>query len=213
MFDGLKQLFRKRDFLLLMAIFFIGLGVFNSVTTWIEGIVRPRGFTSVQAGYAGGLMIVGGVIGALILPVLSDKYHKRVPFIVGALAGAIPGLAGVTFGTNADVLMFSSFLLGFCLLACGPIGFQYGAEVARPTPEGTTNGMLLLMGQVSGIAFILGMDAFKLAPSGAMTPSLVVMIGLVAIGLVAATRLKESTLLRPETDAHAMRPAEGDARR
>jgi hypothetical protein len=30
---------------------------------------------------------------------------------------------------------------GFALLSAGPIGFQYGAEIARPTPEGTANGV------------------------------------------------------------------------
>ena len=196
MFDGLKQALRKRDFVLLMMIFFIGLGVFNAVTTWIEDIVRPRGFSIVQAGYAGGIMIVGGVIGAVILPVLSDRYRRRVPFIVIALVGAIAGLVGFTFAADSTLLMLSAFILGFFLLSSGPIGFQYGAEIARPTPEGTSNGLLLLMGQVSGIAFIFGMDSFKVAGTGSMTPSLVVLIGLMLVALVLATRLHESELLK-----------------
>jgi MFS family permease len=194
MFDGLKQALHKRDFLLLMLVFFIGLGVFNAVTTWIEDIVRPRGFTTTQAGIAGGLMIVGGVIGAVILPTLSDRYRRRVPFILLALAGCLPGLAGITLVTSTFLLYLSAFVLGFFLLSSGPIGFQYGAEIARPTPEGTSTGLLLLMGQVSGIAFIFGMDIFKTG-SGSMTPSLVVMIALMVVSLLVATRLHESSLL------------------
>ena len=34
-FDGLKQTLRKREFALLMIVFFVGLGMFNAVTTWI----------------------------------------------------------------------------------------------------------------------------------------------------------------------------------
>jgi MFS family permease len=195
MFDGLKQALRKKDFLLLMGVFFIGLGVFNAITTWIEDIVRPRHFSTTQAGIAGGLMIAGGVIGALILPTLSDRYRRRVPFIVLALAGTIPGLVGITFVTSTFLLYLSGFTLGFFLLSSGPIGFQYGAEIARPTPEGTSNGLLLLMGQVSGIAFIFGMDSFK-TPAGSMTPSLIVLIVLMFLSLLVATRLKESALLR-----------------
>jgi MFS family permease len=195
MLDGLRQVVQKRDFLLLMLIFFFGLGIFNSVTTWIEDIVRPRGFSITQAGIAGGLMIAGGVIGALILPALSDRYRRRVPFILIALAGAIPGLAGVTFGTGIGLLLLSSFFLGFFLLSSGPIGFQYGAEIARPTPEGTSNGLLLLMGQISGIAFIFGMDSFKDPATGSMTPSLLILIGLMLLSLLVATRLHESKLL------------------
>jgi MFS family permease len=195
MLDGLKQIVRKRDFQWSLLIFFIGLGIFNSVTTWIEDIVRPRGFSITEAGIAGGLMILGGVIGALVLPGLSDRYRRRVPFIVIALAGAIPGLAGVTFASTLALLYLAAFVFGFFLLSSGPIGFQYGAEIGRPTPEGTSNGLLLLMGQISGIAFIIGMDSFKVPATGSMTPSLVALIVLMGVALLVATRLHESSLL------------------
>ena len=145
-----------------MIIFFIGLGVFNSVTTWIEDILRPRGFSATQAGITGGLMIVGGIIGALIIPMLSDHYKKRTPFIIIALIGATLGLTGITFATSYWLLLTSGMVLGFFLLSSGPIGFQYGAEITYPASEGTSNGMLLLMGQISGIAFIFGMDSLEI---------------------------------------------------
>jgi len=196
--DGLKQILRRRDFILLMIIFFVGLGAFNAVTTWIEDIVRPRGFSITQAGVTGGLMVVGGVIGALIIPSLSDRYRKRVPFILLALAGAIPGLIGITYATSYWLLLASAFVLGFCLLSAGPIGFQYGAEITYPAPEGTSNGLLLLMGQISGIIFIFGMDSFKSPETGSMTPSLVALIGLTVLGLLLGTRLRESRLMTDE---------------
>ncbi len=194
--DGLKSMMRNRDFLLLLVLFFIGLGLFNAVTTWIEDIVRPRGFTIDQAGLAGGMMVVGGIVGALVLPVLSDRARRRVPFMVLALAGAIPGLLGVAFATSYALLLVSSFALGAFLLSSGPLGFQYGAEITHPAPEGTSNGLLLLAGQVSGIAFIVGMDALK-APSGSMSLSLAILAGLLVVALALATRLRESPALRP----------------
>jgi len=199
-FDGLRQILRQRDFVLLMLVFFVGLGVFNGVTTWIEDIVRPRGFSITQAGITGGLMVMGGVIGALILPSLSDRYRKRTPFIILSLAGATLGLVGVTYATGYWLLLASAFVLGFFLLSAGPIGFQYGAEIAYPAPEGTSNGLLLLMGQISGIVFILGMDSFKSPATGSMSPSLIVLIGLMVLGLLLATRLRESTLMTEDAD-------------
>jgi len=199
-FDGFKQTLRNKDFIWLMVIFFIGLGVFNSVTTWIEDILRPRGFSAPQAGITGGLMIVGGVIGALIIPMLSDRYKKRIPFIIIALAGATLGLAGITFATSYWLLLTSGMTLGFFLLSSGPIGFQYGAEITYPASEGTSNGMLLMMGQISGIAFIFGMDSLKSAATGSMTRSLVVLIILMVISLLISLRLKESKILNKEED-------------
>jgi len=197
-FDGLKHILRRRDFILLMVIFFVGLGVFNGVTTWIEDIVRPRGFSTTQAGMIGGLMVVGGVVGALVLPSLSDRYRKRTPFMVLALVGATLGLGGIAVAPSYGLLLTSAFVMGFFLLSAGPIGFQYGAEITYPAPEGTSNGLLLLMGQISGIVIIFGMDAFRSPATSAMTPSLVVLIGLMVLSLLLCTRLRESMAVAPE---------------
>ncbi len=193
--DGLKEMLRNKDFYLLIFIFFIGLGVFNSVSTWIEDILRPRGFSTDQAGTTGGVMIIAGIVGALIMPILSDHYRKRIPFIIVALIGSIIGLVGLTFATDYWVLLSSGSVLGFFLLSSGPIGFQYGAEITFPASEGTSNGLLLMMGQVSGIAFIFALDSFKSVINGSMTQPLMVLIGLMVLSLLLSTRLKESPLM------------------
>ena len=195
-FDGLKESLRNRGFVLLLVVFFVGLGVFNAITTWIEEILRPRGFSIIQAGNSGGLMIVGGIIGAVILPLLSDRARKRTPYLLLAVIGATLGLAGLTFTTSYGLLLVSAFIFGFFLLSAGPIGFQYGAELTYPTPEGTSNGLLLMMGQISGILFILGMDSFKSPVNGSMTVPLIVLIGLMLLGLFLATRLREAAATR-----------------
>ncbi len=193
--DGLKDTLQNKNFYWLFLIFFVGLGIFNSVTTWIEDIVRPRGFTAEDAGYVGGIMIMGGILGALILPMLSDKFQKRKLFIMIALMGCIVGLIGVTFAYNYQVLLTSGFILGFFLLSAGPIGFQYGAEITYPASEGTSNGLLILAGQISGIAFIFGMDSFKDPVSKSMTFPLEVMIVLSVLILILSTQLKESPFM------------------
>ena len=194
-FDGFKQMFRQRNFILLLIIFFIGLGTFNAVTTWIEDIVRPHGFSSTQAGIIGGLMIVGGILGALVIPTLSDHLRKRTPFILLALIGATLGLVGIAYATSYWLLLVASFVMGFFLLSAGPIGFQYGAETTYPTPEGTSNGLLILMGQISGIVFIFGMDSFKSPVTGSMTLSLVALIGLMVLSFILSFFLKEPKIL------------------
>ncbi|MFN2146522.1 MAG: MFS transporter, partial [Anaerolineales bacterium] len=88
-------------------------------------------------------------------------------------------------------ILISSLFFGFFLLRAGPIGFQYGAELTYPAPEGASNGMMLLVGQISGIAFILALDAFKSPETGTMTAPLAVMIGLMVISIFLTTLLKE----------------------
>jgi len=176
--------------------FFIGLGMFNGISTWIEDIVRPRGFTISQAGMLGGLMLGGGIIGAVIIPLLSDQSRRRKPFLLLALVGLIPGLVGMTYSTSYWLLLLSGFLFGFFLLSAGPVGFQYAAEITHPAPEGTSNSLLLVMGQISGIAFIFGMDALKAPDTGAMTTSLLALAALVVIALILAAMLRESPVYK-----------------
>jgi len=194
MFDGLKQMLRQRDFILLLAVFFIGLGMFNGISTWIENIVRPRGFSISQAGLLGGLMLIGGIVGAVIMPILSDRSRRRKPYIILSLCGLLPGLAGMTFATSYWLLLVSGFVFGFFLLSSGPIGFQFGAELTRPAPEGTSNSLLLVMGQISGIIFIFGMDALKSPATGAMTGSLLALLVLTVLSILLSTLIKERPL-------------------
>jgi MFS family permease len=196
MFDGLKSMLRRRDFVFLLAMFFVGLGMFNSVSTWVEDIVRPRGFTISQAGWLGGLMLIGGIIGAIVIPLVSDRSGRRKPFILLALVGLIPGLLGLTLATASWLLFLSGFVFGFFLLSAGPIGFQYAAEITRPAPEGTSNSLLLVMGQISGIAFILAMDALKDPATGAMTTSLLVLAALTAVSAILAALIRESPIYK-----------------
>ena len=192
MFDGLKSMLRRRDFLFLLVMFFVGLGMFNSISTWVEDIVRPRGFSISQAGALGALMLVGGIVGAVVIPLVSDKSRRRKPFMFMAFAGLIPGLIGMTYATSYGLLLLSGFVFGFFLLSAGPIGFQYAAEITHPAPEGTSNSLLLLMGQISGIVFIMGMDAMKDRATGAMTISLLALAALAVAGAVLAALVRES---------------------
>ncbi len=195
MLDGLRSMLGSRDFVLLLVIFFVGLGTFNGVTTWIEQILAPRGFRAEQAGIAAGVMLAGGIIGAVVMPLISDSMRRRKPFIVIALAGMIPGLLGIAYAEGYPLLLASAFVFGFFLLSSGPIGFQYGAEITLPAPEGTSNTLLLMVGNLAGIAFIFAMDALKTA-AGSMTLSLLGLAALMAMCVVLALFLGESPIRR-----------------
>ncbi|MEN6410138.1 MAG: MFS transporter, partial [Anaerolineaceae bacterium] len=189
MLDGLKHAFTVKSFWLYLFVSFIGLGIFNGVTTWVENIIRPRGLTPTDAGTLGALMLAGGVLGAVIIPPFSDKKRKRQPFILFGLLLAIPGLAGVTFATSNWLLFISAFAMGFFLVSTSPIGMQYAAEVTQPTPEGTSNGLIQLFGQAS-VVFVYILEALK-TPDGSFTPALLLAIGLLMVSALLVTQMKD----------------------
>jgi MFS family permease len=189
MLDGLKHALTVKSFWLYLFVSFVGLGIFNGVTTWVENIIRPRGLTPTDAGTLGALMLIGGVLGAVTIPPFSDKHHKRKPYILLGLLLAIPGLIGVTFATNKWLIFVSAFAMGFFLVSTSPIGMQYASEVTHPTPEGTSNGLIQLFGQAS-VVFVYIMEALK-TPEGSFTPALLLAIGLIIISALLVTQLKE----------------------
>ena len=190
---GLSHIARRPEMRRLILIFFIGLGLFNAVTTWIEQILSPRGFGDAAAGAAGAIMMIGGICGASILPPLSDRTGRRRPWMLLAVVGTVPGLLGLTFGASYSLLLVSSFAFGFFFMSVGPIFYQYSAEVSFPAPEATSQGLLVLAGQISGIAFIYGMDWLR-GDGGAMTPTLVILIGLAFLNVVLVASLPESRI-------------------
>src|SRR5215216_4458650 len=189
MLDGLKHAFTVKPFWLYLFVSFIGLGIFNGITTWVENIIRPRGFTPTDAGTLGALMLVGGVLGAVVIPPFSDKQRKRRPFILFGLLLAIPGLIGLAFAASSWLLFISAFAMGFFLVSTSPIGMQYAAEVTQPTPEGTSNGLIQLFGQAS-VVFVYVMAALKTS-DGSFTPALLLAIGLLVISALLVMQMKD----------------------
>ena len=189
MFDGLKSALKIKSFWLFLGIFFIAMAIFNGVTSWVDVIIRPRGFNAVDVGSAGALMLAGGIIGAIIIPPFSDKQRKRKIYLTIGFLLAVPCLLGLTFATSAWLLFISSFLLGVCLVGVSPIGFQYAAEITQPTPEGTSNGLLQLVGQLS-VVIVYNMDLIK-SPDGSLTPALLFATGLLFISVLLTTQLQD----------------------
>ena len=189
MLDGLKHALTVKPFIIYLFVSFIGLGIFNGVSTWVENIVRPRGFTPTEAGVLGVSMLVGGVLGAVVIPPFSDKQRRRKPYILIGMLLAIPGLIGVTYATSAWLLYVSAFEMGFFLVSTSPIGMQYAAEVTHPTPEGTSNGLIQLFGQAS-VVFVYIMQALKTL-DGSFTPALLLAIGLLVVSALLVTQMKD----------------------
>ncbi len=197
MLDGLKHALAVRPFWLYLFVLFVGMGLFNGISTWIESIIRPRGFSPTDAGTLGALMLVGGILGAIVIPPFSDKQHKRQRYLLLGLALAIPGLIGLTFATSYWLLLVSAFSMGFFLVSTSPVGMQYAAEITQPTPEGTSNGLIQLFGQAS-VVFVYIMEAMK-SDDGSFTPALLLAIALLVISVLVVTRLKDPVFGRDQS--------------
>jgi MFS family permease len=201
---GIRSLLRGRDYRILLVLFTAGLGMFNALSSMVDSIAAHIGVSD-SDGLIGTYLMVGGILGALVLPIASDAVGRRRPFLVLCMAGMVPGVAGLAFagaigGSAAGaytVAKIAAGVLGFFVMSAGPIGFQYAAEIGRPAPESTSQGLLLLVGQASGIAFMLPMESSRL-----VGPMLAAFTGLAVACFAASLLLRESAVLSA--------PAEGE---
>ncbi len=192
---SLRKLFRNRAYLLALLICFISMGVFNTILTLIESILLPRGITSLEAGIIGAVFVVAGVLGAIALPIISDKLSRRVPFFVASIILLVPLYLGMTFISDFLPLVLIAGVAGFSIMGVAPILFQHGSEVAYPTQEGTSLGMILLMGQISGVLFVFLFEALS-AGSGSVVPPMLAIVAITAAEIPLTLKMNESPLLK-----------------
>ncbi|MGV9142018.1 MAG: MFS transporter [Promethearchaeota archaeon] len=192
MFDGLKRLFTNKYFYILILIYFVGLGVFNTITTYIEGIMIPKVGAEeapVLAGIVGLLLLIGGILGTIIFSVLSDVLNKRKPLIFVSLLIATVSLFLFSFLSDPLFLMILGFVFGFGLLGASPVGLEYAVDLTKPVPEASSNGILLMSGQIGGILLFLGLQDFTIGKD--YWPALVLQAILLTICTILTLFVKE----------------------
>lgn len=121
---------------------------------------------------------VDEICGDVVLSALSDKYRRRKLFLVAAVLAAIPMIILIQTLSSIVLLGACGFMFGFFLVPALPVGLTFTVEKTHPVPEATSNGMLMLSGQISGIPIVIFFD-MKLNAA------------LFCIGLILALLLKE----------------------
>ncbi|WP_300766710.1 MFS transporter [uncultured Bifidobacterium sp.] len=96
---------RNHNFVILLLIVMISLGAFNAVLTCLSDMLLARGIDSERAGVVGAVVIVAGIVGGVVYPLLSDRAGRRRPFIILATVASLPSLAGLFFLGSYPVLL------------------------------------------------------------------------------------------------------------
>lgn len=193
MLDGLKHIFSMRDFYLLAFVVFVIYAIFNGISTWVEVIVRPKGLDISQAGLIGGLLMIGGIVGFLIFSSASDRLRKRKPVLMVGVLITIPFLVLLAYASGFGQLAVVSFFLGLFVMGVVPVALQYATEICYPAPEGTSQGVFTLAGQISVIA-VTAMG-WSNATYGSFTPSLLAFAVSMGVAVVFLSIMKESKMI------------------
>jgi FLVCR family MFS transporter 7 len=186
-------LFKNKNFVRVLIVSFLAMGIFNTLMTMIEKIFIPKGFSSADAGFVGAVFVVAGIIGAVVLPLISDKTRVRTPFLIAGVSLMGVLIVGLTVLLSYGWLLCVAGLLGFVIMGLAPILFQHGAEVAYPVQEGASFGTIMMMGQISGVLFVVLFDLVQGALNSIVWPMLILTV-LSLVQIPVAARMKESAL-------------------
>ncbi|MEZ5023365.1 MAG: MFS transporter [Chitinophagales bacterium] len=161
---GLKEfriLLKNKDLVLLFIISFLALGYFNGLTTWMEPILEINGFNAESAGLAGAMLIVGGILGAIIIPAFSDRFKQRKPFLIGCCLIGLTITYPFLMVTSYSTLLIVGGILGFFFLPGYDLLLTMSEEIAGAEKAGAATSLLMLTGNAGGTIVIIAMQMVK----------------------------------------------------
>lgn len=168
-FREIFGMLKVRNIALLSVLFFVGIGIFNSFATYLQPMLGARSVSASDAGLLGGVMIVGGIVGALVISVIADKYKTLRKPILGCLGLAVTlwALVGIGYGTLIESLVLLA--LGFFFMASLPLGLELSARSVSPSSEGAANAVVWEFSQIGGSVLIFVFDGVGLAYGWGLT--------------------------------------------
>ena len=184
----------KRLWFISLAVF-IAMGYFNGLSNWIAPILAPRGIDEATAGIITAMLIVGGILGALLIPLLSDYLQKRRIFLILAtLIGASATYPLLYLTTGMTTLLFS-FILGFSLLAGYPLLIAAAEDTVHASQAAKAVAMLMMMGNLGGVMMVLLMQGVK-GLTGSWTPTGWVLIIAVALATFLVLKIQDKPAIK-----------------
>jgi predicted MFS family arabinose efflux permease len=155
----LWELSKLKGFIIIEFGFFVVVGGFTAIMTWLEPFLKSlHRISPDQAGIIGGLMILGGIIGSIIIPVISDRVNKIKPFVLLDLA--IGTLAVFLIGSFDSFISLGLifFIGGFFLMSALPLVLEISSRISGPGMEGRASSLLWFFSQVGSVFLIVIVD-------------------------------------------------------
>ncbi len=189
--QGIRHILRIRDFVILGFIALIGIGVFNGLATWLEKILNElHQIPMTDAGIIAAILILSGIIGCVVIPLISDRVMKRKPFLLLASAVGTVSIIALMVAKGFAANMVNGIFLGFFLISALPIMLTMSAEITGARFAGISVGYLQLLGNAAAVAIVPIMESVR-NTTGQFTWPLAFIAGLLGIAFILAIVIGE----------------------
>jgi sugar phosphate permease len=178
---GLGVILRNRNFILLGLVAMVGIGAFNGLATWLEKILHEmHDIPMTDAGNISAVLILSGLVGCIVIPLISDKVRRRKPFLIlASLVGAI-SVTALIFIRGYTANLLDGILMGFFLISALPIMLTMSAEITGPRYAGVSVGYLQLLGNIAAVVLVSSMEGLRSATGQFVAP--LALLALLMIG-------------------------------
>ena len=189
--EGIRRILKVRDFVILGFIALIGIGVFNGLATWLEKILNElHQIPMTDAGTISAILIFSGMLGCIIIPIISDKIMRRKPFLIlASLIGAM-AVTVLIFVNGYSMNMINGIVLGFFLISALPIMLTMSTEITGAKFAGISVGYLQLLGNAAAVIIVPVMEFLRGATNQFVLP-LTLLAALLVISFILAIIIKE----------------------
>jgi MFS family permease len=189
--QGIKHILKMRDFVILGFVALIGIGVFNGLATWLEKILNElHQIPITDAGIISAVLVLSGIFGCIIIPLVSDKVMRRKPFLLMASAIGAVCIVALMMAKGYALNLVNGIFLGFFLISALPIMLTMSAEITGARFAGISVGYLQLLGNAAAVAIVPIMEAMRGATGQYILP-LAFIAGLLGIAFILAIVIRE----------------------
>ena len=189
--QGIRNLSKIRDFILLGFVALIGIGVFNGIVTWLEKILNElHGISMIKAGNISSVLVFSGMLGCIVIPMLSDKLRRRKPFLVAASVVGIISVFVLLSGQSYLIQLTNAALFGFFAISILPLLLAMSAEIAGSRFAGISAAYLQLLGNGAAVLIVPFIEVLRRVSRGYTLP-LYFIISLFFVAFVLALLIRE----------------------
>lgn len=163
------QLLKTLEFWLIFISFSIYVGFFNSVSSLLNQILSPHGFSETQAGIAGAILIVVGLVTAAIISPIIDHYKHYLATIKILVPIVAISYIALIFAPDSPAGIAPSYavlaIMGASSFALLPVVLEFLVEITYPFSPEIGSTICWTGGQLLGAVFIIIQDALKAGPN------------------------------------------------
>jgi MFS family permease len=135
-------------------------------------------------------LIFSGMLGCIIIPIISDKIGRRKPFLIlASLIGAL-SVTFLIFAKGYSMNLVNGIVLGFFLISALPIMLTLSTEITGARFAGISVGFLQFLGNGAAVVIVAVMELLRGATNQFVLP-LALLVILLVISFILAILIKE----------------------